>query len=122
MYVSWYADGVRILDVADPTRPREVGYFVPTASSPTAATDVPATAPTVAAAAAATAPVEATTADQAADAPTATLVAQALSTPEAAESSQAPRRGSIWGVYPRGDLILASDQHLGLFVLRDRTR
>jgi hypothetical protein len=27
--VSWYSDGVRIVSLADPRRPREIGYFVP---------------------------------------------------------------------------------------------
>lgn len=30
-YVSWFADGVRVLDLTDPTRPREIGAFVPPA-------------------------------------------------------------------------------------------
>jgi hypothetical protein len=30
-YVSWYSDGVRVVDLADPRRPREVAYFVPPA-------------------------------------------------------------------------------------------
>lgn len=85
LYVSWYADGVRILDIADPTRPREVGYFVPTSTDGGGPTDASSGAP-------------------------------------AADPSQSPRRGSVWGVYPRGDLILASDRHLGLYILRDRTR
>jgi len=32
-YASWYSDGVRIVDVADPTRPTEIGFFVPPARS-----------------------------------------------------------------------------------------
>jgi hypothetical protein len=28
-YVSWYSDGVRIVDLSNPTHPREIGYFVP---------------------------------------------------------------------------------------------
>jgi hypothetical protein len=28
-YVSWYSDGVRVVDLSDPARPREVGHFVP---------------------------------------------------------------------------------------------
>jgi hypothetical protein len=28
-YVSWYSDGVRIVDLADPASPTEIGYFVP---------------------------------------------------------------------------------------------
>ena len=31
VYLSWYSDGVRVVDAADPTRPREVAYFVPPA-------------------------------------------------------------------------------------------
>lgn len=31
LYASWYSDGVRVIDVADPRRPREVAYFVPPA-------------------------------------------------------------------------------------------
>ncbi len=31
-YASWYSDGVRVVDLADPAHPREVGYFVPPAS------------------------------------------------------------------------------------------
>lgn len=27
-YVSWYRDGVRVLDIADPSRPREVGFWM----------------------------------------------------------------------------------------------
>jgi hypothetical protein len=39
-YVSWYSDGVRVVDLADPRRPQEVAWFVPPPSSPrqTAAT------------------------------------------------------------------------------------
>jgi hypothetical protein len=33
-YVSWYSDGVRVVDLADPRRPREVAWFVPPPSSP----------------------------------------------------------------------------------------
>ncbi len=29
LYVSWYSDGIRVLDVSDPRLPREVAYFVP---------------------------------------------------------------------------------------------
>jgi choice-of-anchor B domain-containing protein len=32
-YLSWYADGVRVLDIADPRAPREIGGFVPPASA-----------------------------------------------------------------------------------------
>jgi hypothetical protein len=32
VYVSWYSDGVRVLDASDPTAPREVAYFVPPAT------------------------------------------------------------------------------------------
>lgn len=31
-YLSWYSDGVRVLDTSDPTAPREVAYFVPPAA------------------------------------------------------------------------------------------
>jgi hypothetical protein len=31
VYVSWYSDGVRVFDASDPTRPKEVAYFVPPA-------------------------------------------------------------------------------------------
>lgn len=31
LYASWYSDGVRMIDVSDPTNPRETGYFVPPA-------------------------------------------------------------------------------------------
>jgi hypothetical protein len=39
-YASWYSDGVRVVDLADPRRPREVAWFVPPPASPrqTAAT------------------------------------------------------------------------------------
>jgi hypothetical protein len=33
-YVSWYSDGVRVVDLADPGRPREVAWFVPPPSPP----------------------------------------------------------------------------------------
>jgi hypothetical protein len=32
-YASWYSDGVRVVDLSDPTRPREVAWFVPPPSS-----------------------------------------------------------------------------------------
>lgn len=31
LYASWYSDGIRVIDVKDATRPREVAYFVPPA-------------------------------------------------------------------------------------------
>ena len=31
VYASWYSDGVRVIDAADPTSPTEVAYFVPPA-------------------------------------------------------------------------------------------
>jgi hypothetical protein len=39
-YASWYSDGVRVVDLSDPRRPREVASFVPPPSTPrqTAAT------------------------------------------------------------------------------------
>lgn len=32
-YLSWYGDGVRVLDIADPTAPREIGSFIPPPSA-----------------------------------------------------------------------------------------
>ena len=32
VYSSWYTDGVRVIDVSDPTSPEEVAYFVPPAT------------------------------------------------------------------------------------------
>jgi hypothetical protein len=29
VYCAWFAGGLRIVDIADPTAPREVGHFVP---------------------------------------------------------------------------------------------
>ena len=29
VYISWYSDGIRVLDASDPRRPREVAFFVP---------------------------------------------------------------------------------------------
>jgi hypothetical protein len=29
LYVTWSADGVRVLDIADPAQPREIGHFIP---------------------------------------------------------------------------------------------
>jgi hypothetical protein len=29
VYISWYSDGVRVVDASDPTDPREVAFFVP---------------------------------------------------------------------------------------------
>ena len=66
---------MRILDIADPTRPREVGYFIPPRADPQAA----------------------------------------------AANGRGPRP-FVWSVYPRGDLILASDEQTGLYILRDVTR
>ena len=31
VYISWYTDGVRVVDASDPRQPREVAYFVPPA-------------------------------------------------------------------------------------------
>jgi hypothetical protein len=31
VYASWYSDGVRVIDVSDPTNPREVAFFIPPA-------------------------------------------------------------------------------------------
>ena len=35
LYASWYSDGVRMIDVSDPTKPKEIGYFVPPAGQNT---------------------------------------------------------------------------------------
>ena len=32
VYSSWYSDGVRVIDVSNPTAPKEVAYFVPPAT------------------------------------------------------------------------------------------
>ena len=29
VYVTWFSGGLRIVDVADPFRPKEVGHFIP---------------------------------------------------------------------------------------------
>jgi hypothetical protein len=29
LYVAWSRDGVRVLDIADPTQPREIGHYIP---------------------------------------------------------------------------------------------
>lgn len=29
LYTSWFADGIRAIDVSDPSSPREIGFFVP---------------------------------------------------------------------------------------------
>jgi hypothetical protein len=29
VYCAWFAGGLRIVDIADPFAPREVGYFIP---------------------------------------------------------------------------------------------
>ena len=31
VYISWYSDGVRVVDASDPTDPEEVAFFVPPA-------------------------------------------------------------------------------------------
>jgi hypothetical protein len=33
-YASWYSDGVRVVDLADPRHPREVAWFVPPRAAP----------------------------------------------------------------------------------------
>jgi hypothetical protein len=33
LYTSWYTDGIRVIDVANPRAPKEVGYFVPPATT-----------------------------------------------------------------------------------------
>jgi hypothetical protein len=32
VYISWYSDGVRVVDASDPTNPEEVAFFVPPAA------------------------------------------------------------------------------------------
>ena len=32
-YTSWYSDGVRVIDLSNPTAPKEVAYFVPPATT-----------------------------------------------------------------------------------------
>lgn len=32
LYISWYTDGIRVVDASDPRRPREVAHFVPPAA------------------------------------------------------------------------------------------
>ncbi len=72
--VSWYSDGVRIVDMANPRRPRQIGYFVP---------------------------------------------------PPRRDPNgfwQAPngnrRFPLVWGVFPRGQLVFASDINSGLWIFR----
>jgi hypothetical protein len=38
LYVTWFAAGLRMIDISDPARPKEKGYFVP---QPSAGRDVP---------------------------------------------------------------------------------
>jgi hypothetical protein len=33
LFVSWYSDGVRVLDIRDPTEPREVASWMPPAAA-----------------------------------------------------------------------------------------
>ena len=33
VYATWFAGGLRIIDIADPTQPREVGHYIPEPSS-----------------------------------------------------------------------------------------
>ena len=37
VYCAWFAGGLRIVDIADPTAPREVGHFIPQPASGKAA-------------------------------------------------------------------------------------
>ena len=63
VYASWYSDGVRVIDISRPSRPREVAFW------------------------------------------------RGMGAPPEAELS-------IWGVWPHGNYVLASDQNFGLFVLK----
>jgi hypothetical protein len=38
LYVTWFAAGLRMIDISDPTKPKERGYFIP---QPAAGRDVP---------------------------------------------------------------------------------
>jgi hypothetical protein len=29
VYAAWFAGGLRMVDIADPTQPEEIGYFIP---------------------------------------------------------------------------------------------
>jgi hypothetical protein len=29
LYLSWYSDGLRVVDISEPASPREVAFFVP---------------------------------------------------------------------------------------------
>jgi hypothetical protein len=31
VYISWYSDGIRVVDSSDPTNPTEIAHFVPPA-------------------------------------------------------------------------------------------
>ncbi len=75
LYAAWYSDGIRVLDIADPTNPREVGFFVPP-SGHSATGGI----------------------------------------------AGRPNQPFVWGVYARGDLVLASDHNSGLYILRDLSR
>lgn len=71
LFLSWYSDGVRIVDISQPSAPREIASYVPAG--------VP-------------------------DRLNFWLPGQAFP--------------FVWGVYPTGTLVLASDINYGLYVLR----
>lgn len=74
--VSWYSDGVRIVNVANPARPREIGFFVPPPRRD----------------------------------------------PQGFVAAPNGKRKItyVWGVFPRGRLVFASDKNSGLWIFRAR--
>jgi hypothetical protein len=67
-FLSWYSDGIRVVDISDPQQPVEVAAFVP---------------------------------------------------PDTADPFRvSPDSAMVWGVALERDLVLASDTHAGLYVLR----
>ena len=73
---SWYSDGVRIFNLRNPRRPRQIGYFVPPPKAD----------------------------------------------PQRLWVAPNGKRAfaNVWGVYPYGGLVYASDIHSGLWVIRAR--
>jgi hypothetical protein len=41
LFVSWYSDGVRVVDIRDPAAPRELAAWLPPASMPPNAVRIP---------------------------------------------------------------------------------